>query len=129
MISFLTLNLANEICSGQTQSLLSFYLNAKSNEFFLFSHFNFFYSYPEYGKQWKNEKICEFHRVNISCNCCKKIPDRNYAGVGNIWLMKSNKENRDFVCLCNSCKQWKNTTEFKPIQIQNIKLQQLKLDL
>jgi len=120
MITHLTIRVAEAICSGEKVSLETFFRFGKANEFFMFAHHNFFYSYPEWEKKWKDEQICEFHQVNIACNCCGRIPERNYGGIGNIWLMKSNRERRDFVCFCNSCKNWRTTSQFKfnqPIQM------------
>jgi hypothetical protein len=121
MITHLTLKLAEAICSGEKVSIETFYKKGKANEYFLFSHHNFYYSYPEWGSKWKDEQICQFHRINVGCSICGDKPDRNYAGVGNIWLIKSNRDRRDFVLFCNSCKNWRNTTEFKiemPKQLQ-----------
>ena len=122
MISHLTLKVAEAICSGEKVSLETFFKKGKANEFFMFAHHNFFYSFPEWGYKWKDEQICQFHQVNIACNCCGNIPERNNGGIGNIWLMKSNRERRDFVCFCNSCKTCRNTTEFKPTKPQQLQL-------
>jgi hypothetical protein len=112
MIDFLTFNLANKIGSGEKFSLQEFFTNANNKHFFNFSHYNFFYSYPEWGKKWPNEKICQFHSVDIVCRCCRKKPNRNYAGVGSINLMKSILAKRDFILLCDNCVKMKDTQLF-----------------
>jgi hypothetical protein len=114
MITQLTLKIAEAICSGEMVSLESFFKNGLSNQYFLFSHYNFYYSYPEWQKKWPNSQDCQYHRINVACHCCGKIPDRNYAGVGNIWLMKSKILNRDFTIFCNSCKNWRDTEQYIP---------------
>lgn len=62
---------------------------ATENEYTRFTHYNFFYSYPEWGKTWANGKSCEFHRVNTKCHLCDWQPQRNYAGVGTIYLLNN----------------------------------------
>lgn len=116
MVTQLTLKIAEVICSGEKVSLEMFYNNGEYNEYFLFSHYNFYYSYPEWQKKWSNDQICQYHQINVACHCCSKIPNRNYAGVGNIWLMKSRMPNRDFTLFCNSCKNWRDTKQFIPKQ-------------
>jgi hypothetical protein len=87
MITTLTYNLAKQICSGEKWSLEDFYKNGNCNDVFMFPHYNFFYSYPEFGKKWANGKYCEFHRIEIACHMCKTKPNRIYAGIGNIYLL------------------------------------------
>lgn len=62
---------------------------ATENEYTSFTHYNFFYSYPEFGKKWLNEKDCQFHRVNTKCHLCDYMPERNYAGVGTMYLLNN----------------------------------------
>jgi hypothetical protein len=62
---------------------------ATDNEYTSFTHQNFFYSYPEFGKSWKNGKSCEFHRVQTKCHLCDFVPERNYAGIGSMYLLNN----------------------------------------
>lgn len=62
---------------------------ATENEYFLFTHYNFFYSYPEWGNVWPDGKSCEFHQVHTKCHLCDWQPDRNYAGVGSIYVLNN----------------------------------------
>lgn len=70
---------------------------AAENEYTNFIHYNFFYSYPEFGKKWLNGKDCEFHRVNTKCHLCDYTPERNYAGVGTIYLLNNGICNKDIL--------------------------------
>ena len=65
-----------------------FFQLASEKQYFVFTHYNFLYSYPEFGKKWANGEICQFHRVNTECHICKSVPDRNYAGIGTLYLVK-----------------------------------------
>ncbi len=85
--STLTYNLATKLCSGQSFSLSNFYEKGGCNEVFFFTHRAYFYSYPEFGKSWTNGNSCEYHRVETVCHICKEKPERNYAGVGSMWLL------------------------------------------
>lgn len=76
-----------------------FFEKAKENEYIELCHYNFFYSFPEFGKKWNNGNDCEFHKVETKCSCCSKTPERNFAGIGTIYIVK-----RDFfTLLCRSC--------------------------
>lgn len=70
-------------------NLEAFAKEADSNDYTMFTHRNFFYSYPEWGKSWANGNDCEFHRVHTKCHLCDYMPDRNYAGVGNMYLLNN----------------------------------------
>jgi len=90
-ISTISLNVANAISSGAKFELNWFFKEAQQNQYMSFSHHNFFYSFPEFGKEWPNGKDCEFHRVHTQCNVCGLKPSRNYAGVGSLYLLKGGK--------------------------------------
>ncbi|MDD4157315.1 MAG: DNA adenine methylase [Candidatus Cloacimonetes bacterium] len=113
-VSTLTINIAHEISSCETSSLDRFIENALPYEKYNFCHYNFFYTYPEFGKKWKNNKDMEFHRLHIKCEKCGAIPDRNYAGVGDIYLIHNNVTNgrARMRCLCRYCAQQYQT--YKP---------------
>lgn len=116
LITHLTYSLAYEITSNRWE-LETFNKNAQRNEWISICHTNFFYSYPSWGKKWAGDKDCEFHRVETACNCCRAIPDRNYAGYGTLFIMKSNRPRRDFVLFCSSCAKWRNTAPLDIISI------------
>ncbi|HOY42521.1 MAG TPA: hypothetical protein PLX60_11680 [Chitinophagales bacterium] len=113
-VSTLTINIAHEIASSETASLDRFIEYALPYEKYNFCHYNFFYTYPEFGKKWKNNKNMEFHRLHIKCEKCGAIPDRNYAGVGDIYLIHNNVTNgrARMRCLCRDCAQEYQT--YKP---------------
>lgn len=101
-VSTLTLNVALAICGSNGLTVKRFAEQAGANEYMAFTHFIFFYSFPEFGKKWKSGKDCEFHRVYTQCHICKEKPERNLAGVGFIYLLNnsiSNNKNR-MICLC-----------------------------
>lgn len=103
-VSTLTLNVALAICGSNCDIVTRFSQEADTNEYMLFTHFNYFYSYPEFGKKWKLENDCEFHKVQIKCHLCQQLPERNYAGVGHIYLLHNgigNNQNR-MICLCQN---------------------------
>ena len=125
MITQLNYLLAYKITSDKI-TLELFYKNAQPKEYMWFCHQNFVYTYPEWGKKWQNNQLSQFHRIETGCNCCCKIPHRNYASYGNLFLMKSNYARRDFVLFCKSCVNWRNTKEFNAVANPNLQLQ-LKL--
>lgn len=86
-ITTITAALANTI--GHPAELQKFIAEANCNHYTMFTHQNFFYSYPEFGKDWSNGKMCEFHRVNTKCHLCDWQPERNYAGYGTIYLLNN----------------------------------------
>lgn len=87
-----TITLSVALAIGGTEifnQIERFSREATENEYTSFTHYNFFYSYPEWGKKWANGKQCEFHRVNTKCHLCDYMPERNYAGVGEIYLLNN----------------------------------------
>lgn len=89
-ITTITLSVALAIGGNEILNQIEkFSKEATDNEYTSFTHYNFFYSYPEFGKQWKNGKSCEFHRVNTKCHLCEYMPERNYAGVGTMYLLNN----------------------------------------
>jgi len=104
-----------------------FHEQAKPDQYTIFTHQNFFYSYPEFGKHWPDNKPCEFHRVNVKCHFCDFTPDRNYAGYGSIYVLhnKVNQGNR-MIFLCKD--HVKNYELFDPIRPKK-KLQAVQLQL
>jgi hypothetical protein len=87
MITTLSIRVADAIRSGPSFWLNDFIAFGDCNDVFPFAHHNFFYSYPEFGKQWPDGKPCEFHRVDTGCHLCGYQPSRNHAGVGNLYLL------------------------------------------
>ena len=100
-ISKVSLKIASELASGERFSLEKFFLKAKPGEIFDFWHYHFFYSYPEFGKQWTNDQCCQYHEVTTHCSKCQENPDRNYAGVGSLYLLMN--EDRKALLLCDEC--------------------------
>lgn len=90
VISTITLQVALAIGSNEIFNQISkFTKEATEHEYTSFTHYNFFYSYPEWGKKWPNGETCEFHSLNTKCHLCNWRPERNYAGVGTIYLLNS----------------------------------------
>lgn len=120
MVTYLTYRVAHAICSGERFHLDKFIEHGKPEEYLPFAHYNFFYSYPEWEKKWSDGKICEFHRVDIACHCCRKRVSRNYAGVGTVYLTKATpgwgNGRAELIVFCNSCKNWRNSIKFDPKQ-------------
>lgn len=85
-INSITYNLAFEICSGTRWDILDFYNKSKEKEILSLSHYNFFYSYTKQGKH-------QFHRINTRCLVCNEEPERNHAGVGNLYLLNPAPKN------------------------------------
>lgn len=84
--SVLSYDVAYEMASGEKWSLERFFKGGDNNDYMIFSHYNFIYHYPEWGKKFKGVDY-SFHQIELQCNICKKKPDRNYAGVGIIYLL------------------------------------------
>lgn len=87
-----TITLSVALAIGGTEifnQIERFSKEATENEYTRFTHYDFFYSYPEWGRPWKNGKSCEFHKVNTKCHLCDWKPIRNYAGVGSIYLLNN----------------------------------------
>lgn len=88
-VSTITLKVALELCPSERFTLLDFHSKAGCNDAYLWAHASYFYSSPEFGKCWKNGKSREFHRVETACHICGCKPERNYAGVGNIFILNN----------------------------------------
>jgi hypothetical protein len=117
-ITTISLSVALTIGSSKLfDEIKRFSQEANENEYTSFTHYNFFYSYPQWGKTWKDDKTCEFHRVNTKCHLCDFEPDRNYAGVGTIYLLNNGICNNE-ILICKGYetikgkKVWKK--EYKP---------------
>lgn len=90
-VSTLTLNVALAIGGNKIFNQIGkFSKEANENEYTMFTHYNFFYSYP-IGKD------CQFHQVNTKCHLCDHTPERNYAGVGTIYLLNNGVCNDDIL--------------------------------
>lgn len=90
IISTISLNVALAICSCRmSDEIERFAKEGDCNEYTSFTHYNFFYSYPAWGKTWPNGNICEYHEVNTQCHICKEMPDRNFAGIGTLYLLNN----------------------------------------
>lgn len=86
IISTITHRVAWQITSDR-YGLEKFINEANCNEIYLFPHTDFYYSYPDWGFDWPDGKMCQFHRVTTQCHICGKRPERNFAGYGSIWLL------------------------------------------
>ena len=102
-ISKVSLEVASQLCSCSTFELIDFFQKAKPGQIFDFCHYNFYYSFPEFGCQWKNGLSCEFHRVETCCSKCQAQPARQYAGIGSLYLCM--EENRKALILCLECRE------------------------
>lgn len=88
-IHTITPQVAAELCSGPRFDLQAFVEKGDANDVLLFAHYAFFYSYPAWGKKWPNGKDCVYHRVETQCHLCGYKPERNYAGVGTLYLLNN----------------------------------------
>ena len=100
-ISKVSLEVASQLSSCSTFGLQDFFNNATPGQIFDFCHYNFYYSFPEFGRQWKNGLSCEFHRVETCCSKCQAKPPRNFAGIGSLYLCMDG--NRKTLVLCREC--------------------------
>ena len=100
-ISKISLEVASQLSSCSTFELIDFFQKAEPGQIFSFCHYNFYYSFPEFGRQWKNGLSCEFHQIETCCSKCQEQPSRNFAGVGSLYL--SMEENRKASILCDEC--------------------------
>ena len=108
-VSQLTLNVAFQITSNRFE-LLEFYSHSLTDQFIYFTHTNFFYSYPIFGKIWPDGKACQFHRVQTCCSICGQAPDRNFAGYGSLLLQRTGVDQRmSLVCMVH-----KSGSQFDP---------------
>jgi hypothetical protein len=101
MLTKISLKVACELSSGPLFDLERFFKQAKPGEIFDFCHYNFYYSYPEWNKKWPGGKELQFHQVHTCCNKCQEQPERNYAGIGSLYLLMN--ENRKASLLCDDC--------------------------
>lgn len=117
MLGIISEKLAYELTSNRWD-FETFIEQAQLNEYFFWTHTNFYYSYPEWQKKWINtQDHCCYHKIEIACNCCHKQPERNYAGYGTICMYKSfrsTKKRQLFLLLCKSCAPYRNSQIFKP---------------
>jgi hypothetical protein len=88
-ITSISINVAMTIASRPFFEFDTFLQKANHHHYIHFTHQNFFYSYPDFGKQWPNGKMCEFHRVHTQCHVCSWQPERNYGGYGTIFLLNN----------------------------------------
>jgi hypothetical protein len=89
-ITTITLSVALAIGSSELfDQIERFSKEANENDYTSFTHYNYFYSYPKFGKTWKDGKDCQFHMVQTKCHLCDSMPKRNYAGVGTIYLLNN----------------------------------------
>ena len=93
----LTFNIAWQISSDRFL-LKQFYKYAEPGQFIYFAHTPFYYSYPDFGKAWPDNKYCEFHQVDTFCHICHQAPDRNYGGYGTLLLQRTTGQRLDLVC-------------------------------
>lgn len=85
MLSKISFDIAWQLstCRG---GLEDFFHHAKPGEIMDFTHHNFYYSYPSFGRIWPNGLLAQFHQVHTCCSKCQAIPERNFAGVGSFYL-------------------------------------------
>lgn len=136
-LTYLSLKVAEAITSSTLFQLQDFVSNAPTNQWIPFTHYNFYYSYPEWSKKWHNIKdhtATMFHKIETACHCCRKTPTRNYAGVGTLYMLKSNINNKDkrahkLLLFCSSCVKWRNTMPYKHNNISAPKIYNTQLSL
>lgn len=87
--STISKDVAYVISSGSLFDLEQFILHGDANEYMAFSHYNFYYSYPAWGTKRKDGSSFTFHRVEPVCLLCKQTFERNYAGVGTMYLLNN----------------------------------------
>ena len=118
----LTIQLVEAINTGAFSEAPEFFTHAFENEYMDLSHTNFFYTYPAWGKKLPDGKPCQFHRFEVRCHSCGAMPERNYAGIGGIYLLKKNGR------VLFTCKaHLNNARPFKPIK--GIKFENNQLSL
>lgn len=88
-ITTITLDVAKALCAGSYFDLVKFAETGDANDYIIFNHCRTFYSYPEFGKQWTNGQMCQPHRVQTQCHICGHTPERNFAGVGSLFLLNN----------------------------------------
>ena len=87
VLTTLTMNVAKEIMTAPKWELDRFHNEASCNNYISFSHYRFYYSYPAWGKVWADGKTCQFHKVETRCHLCGFKPERNFAGIGSLYLL------------------------------------------
>ena len=87
LITTISYKIAFAITSFERATLKRFHDEATCNEYMDFTHYNFLITGPEFGKEWRNGKDIEYHKVETKCHLCSYRPDRNYAGIGSLYLL------------------------------------------
>jgi len=88
MLNQLTIDIARKIAAGQKFDLDLFVEKHQYNHYLILNHYNFIYSYPEFGNKFINSnESCIYHKIEVCCSECGSIPERNYAGVGSIAIV------------------------------------------
>jgi hypothetical protein len=82
IVTSLTSNIAMEIVSTTKWELTDFIKNGSCCEYISFTHYAFFYNYLTNGES-------QYHRVETKCHLCDYKPDRNFAGIGSIYLLNN----------------------------------------
>lgn len=129
MLSQLSYNLALEIMSDVKTYFMDFAKRHEYNHYYMFTHYSFYYSYPEFGKKWNNTSdLCCFHKIETCCNECGYTPDRNYAGIGTLFITGyAPKVDGKFTLYCKDCVPGFNFSEDPRITNFNTKTKQLQL--
>lgn len=94
-VSTLTYNVASRIISGVAFGLDKFHSEGGCNQYIMFAHHNFFYSYENVwdkngervSYQNGKDQWIEYHQLNIKCHLCDDEIERNHAGAGTIYLL------------------------------------------
>jgi len=97
----ISLELAEALNTASFNKLAIFFERSIENECLTFTHANFYYDYTT--------KPPKFNRVEISCNNCGMKPERNVAGIGAIYLLKTNGA---VVPICSDCVASLHSTKF-----------------
>lgn len=97
-IKSITLPVALRLNTQSFSGLEDFFVNAKIGEYRMFTHQNFFYSFPLNGTKWQSGKDCQFHRVNVMCNICGNTPERTRTGIGTMYLVMGAHGRAVIVC-------------------------------
>lgn len=88
-ITTITLDVALKISSGPVWEIQRFSKESGCCQVIDFTHYSFFYSYPAFGSKWPGGKESQFHRVHTKCHLCGWMPERNYAGIGSIYVLNN----------------------------------------
>lgn len=118
LISSITYKVAFELTSSTRWELCDFVENAKRDTYMVLAHYNFYYSYPCFGTKWKGDKNCEYHKVETKCHYCDWKPERNFGGIGNMYLLLK-AANERMILLCpthaKNYHYWKDKTIITPL--------------